>query len=337
MQRYDDLLIFVRVVERGSFVGAARQLGLPPTTVSRKVQELEARLGSQLLRRTTRRVAVTETGQAVYETAARGFAAIEEAERLRPQAPRRALGRAQAHHAARLLAPAIRAVAAGIHGALSENPRRAAVDQRALNLVEYGVDVAIRAGPQHDSSYIKRALFRGGFAVVASPEYLARVERPRSPRDLADHPIAIVANMLDRSYGPHAVPSTYSFEKDGKYEEIIFAPVLSVNDPDPLVAFALEGAGIAVVFEAMSRDYIAQWRARECLRGLAHQRRNRIVDPLYAARDDGIEGARLRRVHAGEGEEHAMSPGRVYSAETNARERRALSSACRSRTAARGR
>jgi DNA-binding transcriptional LysR family regulator len=126
-----------------------------------------------------------------------------------------------------------------------------------VNMLEYGVDVAIRAGPQHDSSYIKRSLFRGGYAVVASPAYLARVERPRSPRDLADHPVAIVANMLDRSYGPHAVPATYSFEKASKYEEIIFSPVMAVNDPDPLVAFALEGAGIAVVFEIMSRDHIA--------------------------------------------------------------------------------
>src|SRR5947199_36150 len=258
MQRYDDLLIFVRVVERGSFVGAARQLGLPPTTVSRKVQELEARLGSQLLRRTTRSVAVTETGQAVYETASRGFAAIEEAEgfaRQRHAEPSGVLRLTMPHAFSRLQFepwlpefmaryPKIR-----VELLLTSTP---------LNLVEYGVDVAIRAGPQHDSSYIKRALVRGGYTVVASPDYLARVERPRSPRDLSNHPIAIVANMLDRSHGPHAVPSTYSFEKDGKYEEIIFAPVMAVNDPDPLVAFALEGAGIAVVFEAMSRDHVAR-------------------------------------------------------------------------------
>ncbi len=258
MQRYDDLLIFVRVVERGSFVAAARQLGLPPTTVSRKVQELEARLGSQLLRRTTRRVDVTETGQAVYETAARGFAAMEEAEgfaRSRHAEPSGVLRLTMPHAFSRLQFepwlpefmaryPKIR-----VELLLTSSP---------LNLIEYGIDVAIRAGPQHDSSYIKRALFRGGFAVVASPAYLARVERPRTPRDLMNHPIAIVANMLDRSQGSHAVPSTYSFEKEGKYEEVIFAPVLSVNDPDPLVAFALEGAGIAVVFGVMSRDYVAR-------------------------------------------------------------------------------
>jgi len=258
MPRYDDLLIFVRVVERGSFVGAARQLGLPPTTVSRKVQELEARLGSQLLRRTTRRGDVTETGQAVYETASRGFAAIDEAEsfaRSRHAEPSGVLRLTMPHAFSRLQFepwlpefmaryPKIR-----VELLLTSSP---------LNLVEYGIDVAIRAGPQHDSSYIKRALFRGGYAVVASPAYLARVERPRTPRELTDHPIALVANMLDRLHGQHAVPSTYSFEKDGKYEEVIFAPVLSVNDPDPLVAFALEGAGIAVVFEVMSRDYVAR-------------------------------------------------------------------------------
>lgn len=92
MRRFDDLLVFVAVVERQSFVGAARQLDLPPGTVSRKIQELEARLGITLLNRTTRRVAVTEAGREVYEAAARGFAAIDEAEIARAIASRQALG-----------------------------------------------------------------------------------------------------------------------------------------------------------------------------------------------------------------------------------------------------
>jgi DNA-binding transcriptional LysR family regulator len=256
MQRYDDLLIFVRVVERGSFIGAARQLGLPPTTVSRKVQELEARLGSQLLRRTTRRVAVTETGQAVYETASRGFAAIEEAEtfaRKRHDEPSGVLRVTMPHAYSRLR------FEPWLPEFLSRYPKirlELLLTNAQLNLLEYGCDVAIRGGPQSDSSYIKRALFHGGYGVIASPAYLARAGRPRSPRDLADHPVAIVANLLDRSYGPSAVPSTYSFEKAGKYEEVIFSPVVAVNDPDPLVAFALEGAGIAVVFEIMAREYV---------------------------------------------------------------------------------
>jgi DNA-binding transcriptional LysR family regulator len=202
-------------------------------------------------------VDVTETGQAVYETAARGFAAIDEAEsfaRKRHDEPSGVLRATMPHAFSRLQ------FEPWLPEFMARYPKirvELLLTSAQLNLVEYGIDVAIRAGPQHDSSYIKRSLFRGGFSVVASPDYLARVGRPRSPRELANHPIAIVANMLDRSYGPHAVPSTYSFEKDGKYEEIIFAPVLAVNDPDPLVGFALEGAGIAVVFEAMSRDYVA--------------------------------------------------------------------------------
>ena len=82
MKKYDDLLVFVTVVDRQSFIGAARQLGLPPGTVSRKVQELETRLGIMLLNRTTRRLSVTEVGREVYDAASRGFAAIEEAESL---------------------------------------------------------------------------------------------------------------------------------------------------------------------------------------------------------------------------------------------------------------
>jgi DNA-binding transcriptional LysR family regulator len=256
MQRYDDLLIFVRVVERGSFIGAARQLGLPATTVSRKVQELEARLGSQLLRRTTRRVAVTETGQAVYETAARGFGAIEEAEsfaRKRHDEPSGVLRVTMPHAFSRLQ------FEPWLPEFMSRYPKirvELLLTSAQLNMLEYGVDVAIRAGPQHDSSYIKRSLYRGGYAVVASPAYLSQCQRPRSPRDLAGHPVAIVTNLLDRTYGPRSIAPTYSFEKGGKYEEVIFSPVMAVNDPDPLVAFALEGAGIAVVFEIMSREYV---------------------------------------------------------------------------------
>ncbi|GAC1336303.1 MAG: LysR family transcriptional regulator [Beijerinckiaceae bacterium] len=257
MQRYDDLLIFVRVVERGSFIAAARQLALPATTVSRKVQELEARLGIQLLRRTTRRLQVTETGQAVYESAARGFAEIEEAEafaRGRHDEPSGVLRVTMPHAFARLQ----------FEPWLPEFIRRypkirleLLLASATLDLLEYGCDVAIRAGPQSDSSYIKRSLYRSGLSVVASPTYLARVERPRSPRELVDHPIALTSNLLSRNYGPQVLPSLYTFERDGKYEEVIFAPILAVNDPDVLVPFALEGVGISVVFELMSRAYVA--------------------------------------------------------------------------------
>ncbi|HYP58612.1 MAG TPA: LysR family transcriptional regulator, partial [Beijerinckia sp.] len=80
MQKLDDLITFVRVVERGSFVAAARQLGVPPATVSRKIQDLEHRLGIELLRRTTRRVFVTDAGREVYDRAAQGLMLIDEAE-----------------------------------------------------------------------------------------------------------------------------------------------------------------------------------------------------------------------------------------------------------------
>jgi DNA-binding transcriptional LysR family regulator len=104
VKKYDDLLVFVTVVDRQSFIGAARQLNLPPGTVSRKVQELETRLGITLLNRTTRRLSVTEVGREVYDAASRGDRGSGIA---RDGASRQARGRA-AHR---------RALCAALHGA----------------------------------------------------------------------------------------------------------------------------------------------------------------------------------------------------------------------------
>lgn len=194
-----EMSVFVRVVDAGSFSAAASHLGLPKSTVSRKVSRLEDRLGAALLRRTTRSLHLTDVGRAYYERAARIVSDIEEAEQAvtsmhaRPQGPLRItapftfgylyLGRLVAEYGARF--PAVE-----LHVQLTD---------RVVSLVDEGFDVAIRAGFLRDSSLIARKLGQVGTVVCASPTYLAARGRPQVPEDLEQHDCLVNANLPGRN------------------------------------------------------------------------------------------------------------------------------------------
>ena len=257
MRKFDDLLIFVAVAERQSFVAAARQLGLPATTVSRKIQELEARLGVPLLRRTTRRVFVTETGQAVYEQAARGFVAIEEAEaiaRRRHDKPAGVLRVAMPNSVADLrvldMLPDFRAAYPDVRLELL-------IANVPLDLIDYGCDCAIRVGPQPDSSFISRPLFRGGYKIVATPAFLDRAGRPKTLDDLAALPMALPSDFGKLRLAESALPDAYDFVRGAQRRPMRFAPALASNEPAALMAFVLQDAGCAILFEALCRARLA--------------------------------------------------------------------------------
>jgi DNA-binding transcriptional LysR family regulator len=252
VKKFDDLLVFVTVVERQSFVGAARQLGIPPGTVSRKVQELETRLGITLLNRTTRSLSVTEVGREVYESASRGFAAIEEAETLasrhhdEPSGVLRVVVPYALLYTALLpLAPAFR----------SENPGvrlEFIVTNQAIDLVENNCDVAFRVGAQPDSSYVKRTLSEAEYRLVATPAALDRLGRPKKPADLLKLPMAGLVSTSGVST-PSPVPSTWSFVKGDRREEMSFAFVIAGTDPIVPLDFALRGQGVSLLLETLTR------------------------------------------------------------------------------------
>ena len=256
MKRFDDLLVFVTVVERQSFVGAARQLDLPPGTVSRKIQELESRLGITLLNRTTRRVAVTETGREVYEAAARGFAAIEEAE-----------ARARSHHdtpsgVLRVVAPygflhlALMPVIPKFRTLYPDVTLEFVVTNQAIDLIENNCDVGIRVGAQPDSSYIIRPLLHISHRLVASPRYLEKHGEPRRPTDLREREVAGLISPGGPVAAPSPVPSVYVFEKGDKREEITFSFAMAATEPTLLFDFALADGGISLVLEGIARQYV---------------------------------------------------------------------------------
>jgi DNA-binding transcriptional LysR family regulator len=193
MDRLDAIRLFVRVVESGSFAAVAREAGIGQPAVSKQIAALEARLGAQLLRRTSRSMTLTDAGQTFYESALRLVSEFEAAESL--------VGRGQS-------APSglVRVTAAPFFGRLYVTPRLPAffarypdisiefsASERAVNLVEEGVDLAIRIGDLADSSMIVRKLAATPLVTVATPAYLTAHGIPTTPGDLKEHSCVIFA------------------------------------------------------------------------------------------------------------------------------------------------
>ncbi|MFG1403750.1 LysR family transcriptional regulator [Xanthobacter sediminis] len=187
MDRIDLFRIFTRVVEAASFTRAAHTLGLPRSSVSAAVMELEGRVGVRLLHRTTRKVAPTQDGLALYERCLRVIADVEETESLFRHAGAKPSGKLRVDVPGRIgrlvVAPALPAFLYSF----PDIDIDLGVTDRAVNLVEDSVDCVLRVGPLGDSGLIARPVGRLALINVASPGYLARHGTPRAPGDLKDH------------------------------------------------------------------------------------------------------------------------------------------------------
>lgn len=255
MKKYDDLLVFVTVVERMSFVGAARQLGLPPGTVSRKVQELEARLGVTLLNRTTRSLSVTEAGREVYESAARGFAAIEEAESVAARHHETPSGVLRIISPYALLYTALLPLAPEFRALYPEVRLEFVVTNQQLDLVEHGCDLAFRVGAQPDSTYVKRTILEPGYWLVGNRAALDRFGVPRKPADLLNLPMSGLVSISGVTTAS-PIPSTWTFVKGDRREEMNFQFSIAGTDPIVPLDFALRGNGLAIVLETLARQSV---------------------------------------------------------------------------------
>ncbi len=239
MDKLSGMSVFASVVEAKSFTGAARQLGMSKAAVSKQVSKLEERLGARLLNRTTRRLSLTEVGAAFYERAARIVAEALEAElavsRLH-DSPRGTL---------RLDAP----VAFGVRylaPILPEFMRRypelgvdIALNDRFVDLVEEGYDLAVRIAHLADSSLIARRLADSRRIVCAAPDYWARNGKPSSPSDLAAH------NCFGYSY--LATGNEWRFRGPGGPVSVRVEGTLTTNNGDISREAAVSGLGVALM------------------------------------------------------------------------------------------
>ena len=239
MDRFDDLLAFVTVVDTGSFTAAADRLGVAKSAVSRRVSDLEDRLGVQLLRRTTRRLNLTDTGRAFHEHASRILADLDEAESAVLQQHGELRGTLKV---ALPLSFGIRHMCAPIAEFSRRHPRvefDLDLNDRRIDLLEEGVDVAVRIGRLRDSSLIARRLFDARSVVCASQSYLDRYGVPATPEDLGRHRCLLYSNIPD--------PTRWvCSDRSGTRHEVRVTGALTASSGDFLLAAAIQGLGIAV-------------------------------------------------------------------------------------------
>ena len=238
MDRFHSLTAFARVVEAGSFAGAAERLGVSVSSVSRAVADLEAHLDARLLNRTTRRLSLTETGQAFFERCVQLLADLEDAETAVLSAsivPRGTLRiTCSATFGARHLAPAIAAFAVR-HPQVRFDVE---LSERVVDIVEEGFDLAVRVGASGSQNLVGRVIGTTQIVCCAAPSYLASHGEPRVPEDLANHV------CLTYEYSPTRNVWTFR-DADGREHQVRIAGSMHANNGQFNEALAAEGVGIA--------------------------------------------------------------------------------------------
>ncbi len=235
----NEIVVFAKVVETGSFTAAAAALNLPKSTISRKVAQLEERLDARLLQRTTRKLSLTEIGREYYERCQRIVADIASAEALVGElqaAPRGLL---------RVTAPVdlgglyLGAIVAEFLSTEPEITIEAVIVDRILDLVDERVDLALRFGPLPDSSLVARRLGAMRMVPCAAPSYLARSSTLDHPDQLADHQIV--------AFIPTTRMRSWQLRRDGDEVDVMPTPRFSANVLQAVQDAARAGAGVTLL------------------------------------------------------------------------------------------
>lgn len=253
----NDILVFARVVEAGSFTAAARHLGMPKTTVSRRIAALEREVGVRLLQRTTRSLNMTDAGRLYYEQSSQALRTLEDANL------RLAEARTDLSGTIRISAPVGFGgyfLTSTVFDFLAIHPK-AKVELRLtddnLNLVQGGIDLAFRTGVLSDSTLIARKLASTHRLLCASPDYLARRGVPVVPADLARHHCVIVGQSTASAHwvldGPHG------------QEAVTVSGRFAANEMQASIAAAIAGYGIAQLPHQLAEAYIKDGRLRRVL------------------------------------------------------------------------
>lgn len=238
MDRIDLFRIFSRVVDNSSFTRAADTLGIPRSSVSAAVQELEALVGARLLHRTTRKVSATQDGLAFYERCQRLIADVEDAENLFRQTAAQPSGKLRIDVPGRI---GRLVVAPALPGFLNLYPQidiDLGITDRAVNLVQDSVDCVLRVGPLNASGLIARPVGRLRLINVASPDYLRQYGTPLTPADLGAH---LAVNYASPSSGR---VDEWEWIEDGALRTLAMRGRVTVNSAEAYIACCLAGLGL---------------------------------------------------------------------------------------------
>ncbi|MDC3960010.1 LysR family transcriptional regulator [Polyangium jinanense] len=249
----DEIIVFTTIVELGSFSAASARLGIPKSTASRRISDLEARVGARLLQRTTRKLSLTDVGRVYYEHCSRIVAELEEAHLAvtQLQSTPRGLLRVTTPLTFSVLGPIL-----AEYMALYPDVRLDLLcTDRRVDLVEERFDLAIRAGRPRDSAWVARRLGTVRRFLVAAPEAIERLGPLKEPADLQRIPSLVFA--------PDG--NTWRLVSGGKSLEMTVRPRLAVNDYDMLRAVVLAGFGVALLPEYQCAEELKAGRLRRVL------------------------------------------------------------------------
>ncbi len=251
MDRMTSMTTFVKVVEAGGFAAAARRLEMSPSTVTGHIQALEARLGVRLLNRSTRKLSLTEIGQAYYDRALHILSDLDEVDTMAQALQSTPRGRLRLNASVSvppLLAPVI-AEFTELHPDVTVSM---AMSDRMVDLVDEGFDLAIRLVPIPDSSLIVRRVGSYRLVICAAPDYLTKRGRPGTPQDLTQH------NCLSFAQSPWS--NTWRFSAPQGEVSIQVAGNLETNSANALRLAAVHGQGLAMMPSFLVVDEVKSGR-----------------------------------------------------------------------------
>lgn len=257
----NDTLVFVKVVETGSFISAAKALHLPKTTVSRKVQDLETRLGAQLLHRTTRKLGLTEAGNVYFDHCQRIARELDEAESAVGQLQSGPRGWLRVTAPYSLGTTWIAPLLGEFHARHPEVRVEMVLNNDLIDLIEKEIDVALRIGNLPDSNLVARKLAVIRTAVFASPSYIERFGEPLHPDDLQHH------RALFMQKGRNNGNFTWKLNDGVTEADFTVDPIMMANDPAPLRGALLCGEGLMFTGDAMVKAYVEHGLLQRVLAG----------------------------------------------------------------------
>ncbi|MBF2054327.1 MAG: LysR family transcriptional regulator [Candidatus Sericytochromatia bacterium] len=266
----NDLAIFVEVAEKGSFVQAAQSLGLPKTTVSRRIAALEGALGRTLFYRTTRQVRLSDDGAQYLQHCAPALRRLTEAHHQFQHLDETPRGRLRLVSSFVIGNDLLRPLLSAFHQRYPDIEMEILLENRYLDLIEHEVDLALRVGPSPDSSFLARkvAVFR--YVLCASPAYLTRAGAPIVPEDLQHH------RCLLTSSSRQAV--NWAFENlQGEQKNMALRSHFRCNHLALCQALACDGLGITLLPDFMVSADLAQGRLHSVMQDWTCQPRT-----LYA-------------------------------------------------------
>lgn len=258
MDRFEEMRTFVRVVEAGSLSAAADRLNIAKSAVSRRLSDLENRLGVQLLNRTTRRLNLTDSGSLFYQRCQRILADLDETEHFVSSEHTKLRG------TIRIAAPlsfGIQHLSPVLDDFLKEHPELSLdldLNDRTVNLMDEAVDLGIRIGKLQDSSMMARKLAQTKQIFCASPEYLERYGEPQTPEDLKNH--------FGLSYSNVSEGQLWLFTNEVGRSYSVHVPFrMRANNGDVLLKAALDGLGVVATVSFICYREIEQGLLRQIL------------------------------------------------------------------------